>query len=358
MEIGLVGLPNAGKSTLFNALTKVGVPAQPYAFTTIEPNVGVVAVPDFRLEKLVPLVNSQKVVPAVTRFVDIAGLVKGASEGEGLGNKFLGHIRQVDSIAQVVRCFDADVPHVANQVSPSDDIETINTELALADLATCEKRAERLEKLSKTGDKEAQKLIGQIKELINILSSGHLASGFEEIDNFKDLNLLTAKPMIFIANISEHKLRSGDYSEADPVKDYATKHDSDFVVISAQVEAELAELDEEDAAVFREELGLTESGLSQLIRTSYHTLGLMSFFTAGPMECRAWTIKQGSTAVDAAGTIHTDFARGFIKAEVINYSQLLEDGSYAKAKENGHLRLEGKDYTVQDGDVMHFKFNV
>ena len=358
MEIGLVGLPNAGKSTLFNALTKAGAPAAAYAFTTIEPNVGVVAVPDSRLDRLVELIKPANVVPAVTRFVDIAGLVKGASKGEGLGNKFLGHIREVDAIAQVVRCFGGDVPHVANQVSPADDIETINTELALADLDACEKRFGRLQKAIKSGDKEAQRLADRLRELMDILSEGRLASSYEKIADFKDLNLLTAKPMIFIANISEDELRRGNLAEADPVKDYAGRHNSDYAVISAKVESEIAELDGEDAELFREELGLRESGLNQLIRTSYHTLGLMSFFTAGPSECRAWTVRRGATAIEAAAVIHTDFARGFIKAEVINYAQLLEDGSFNAAKEKGHLRLEGKDYVVQDGDVVHFKFNV
>ncbi len=358
MEIGLVGLPNAGKSTLFNALTKAGAPVAAYAFTTIEPNVGVVAVPDARFDKVVDLIKPAKVVPAVTRFVDIAGLVKGASEGEGLGNKFLGHIRETDAVAQVVRCFGGDVPHVANRIAPADDIEIINTELALADLSTCEKRVERLRKLMKSGGKEAAKLADELGELISALSRGELAANYKNIDDFKDLNLLTAKPAILIANISEDNLRLGNLAEADPVKTYAAQHGLETVVVSAKIEAELAEFEGEDAELFREELGVSQSGLDQLIRTAYKTLGLMSFFTAGPSECRAWTIKQGANAVEAAGTIHSDFARGFIKAEVINYAQLLEDGSYTVAREKGHLRLEGKTYLVQDGDVMNFKFNV
>lgn len=358
MEIGLVGLPNAGKSTLFNALTNAGAPVAAYAFTTIEPNVGVVAVPDARFDKLVALIKPEKVVPAVTRFVDIAGLVKGASEGEGLGNKFLAHIRETDAVAQVVRCFGGDVPHVANQINPAADIEIINTELALSDLSTCEKRAERLRKLKKSGDKEAAKLEDELGELVSALARGELAANYKNIDDFKDLNLLTSKPAILIANISEDNLRVGNLEAAAPVKTYGDRHGLDVVVVSAKVESELAEFEGEDAELFRRELGVSQSGLDRLIRASYKTLGLMSFFTAGPSECRAWTVKRGANAVEAAGTIHTDFARGFIKAEVINYAQLLEDGSYAVARGKGHLRLEGKTYLVRDGDVMNFKFNV
>lgn len=358
MEIGLVGLPNAGKSTLFNALTKAGAPAASYPFTTIEPNVGVVAVPDARLDKLSLLFKPQKTTPAVVRFVDIAGLVKGASQGEGLGNKFLSHIREVDAIAQVVRCFGGEVTHVAGQVGPGDDIETINTELALADLATCEKRAQQLGKSIKSGDKDAAKLGAQLEKLVELLSGGGLAVNFASIDNFSDLHLLTAKPMILIANIDEDDFRRGDYAASDPVKAYAEEHGCEWVVVSAKVEAELAELDEEDAAVFREELGIEESSLDKLIHTGYRILGLISFLTAGADECRAWTVRHGAKAPEAAGVIHTDFAKGFIKAEVIDAAQLLDDGSEAAARDKGHIRLEGKDYVVQDGDVMHFKFNV
>ncbi len=358
MEIGLVGLPNAGKSTLFNALTKAGAEVASYGFTTIEPNIGVVAVSDERLDALTDLIKPDKKVPTSIRFVDIAGLIKGASKGEGLGNKFLGHIRKVDAIVQVVRAFEDDIPHATNQVSPADDIETINTELALADLATCEKRAERLEKLLKSGDKDTPKKLDHLKGLMSMLSEGRLAVNYPEIGEFKDLNLLTSKPMIFVANVSEDRLRDDDLGEAKPVEEYAKEHDSDFMAVSAKVESELVELDEEEAQEFRQDMGLSESGLSVLIREAYHTLGLMSFFTIGPKECRAWTVKQGSTAVEAAGAIHTDFARGFIKAEVINYAKLLEDGSELAARNKGDIRLEGKEYKVKDGDVIHFKFNV
>jgi GTP-binding protein YchF len=358
MEIGLVGLPNAGKSTLFNALTKAGAPAADYPFTTIEPNVGVVTVPDPRLETLVELFKSKKLVPTTIRFVDIAGLIKGASRGEGLGNQFLGHIREVDAIAQVVRCFEAGVVKAAHQIGPRDDIDTIITELALADLTTCEKRQQRLAKLAKSGDKDAKRLFDELDKLMSLLSEGKLAGTFPEIDDFSDLCLLTAKPMIFVANIDEEEFRSGNYRSAEPVIEYTAQHECDALVVSAKIESELGELDNEDAAEFREELGMDESGLDKLIRAAYHTLGLRSFLTAGPDECRAWTIRAGQTAVEAAGTIHTDFARGFIKAEVTPFEQLVADGSFAAAREAGHLRLEGKDYVVQDGDVITFKFNV
>ncbi len=358
MEIGLVGLPNVGKSTLFNALTKAGAPAADYPFTTIEPNVGMVTMPDQRFERFTELIKPAKVVPAIVRFVDIAGLVEGASQGEGLGNQFLGHIREVDAIAQVVKCFDMSKPTETDKTSGGRDIEIINVELALADLATCEKRAKSLAKSSRSGDKDSVKLAGELEELIAHLGEGKLALNYQHIGDFADLTLLTAKPMIFVANIDEDALRTRNYGKVEEIREYADAHNCDLAVISAQVEAELAELNDADAATFREELGIDTSSLHKLVKAAYHTLGLMSFFTGSETECRAWTIKQGSTAREAAGTIHTDFAKGFIKAEVINYKQFLEDGSFSAARDKGHLRSEGKDYLAQDGDIMHFKFNV
>lgn len=357
MEIGLVGLPNAGKSTLFNALTKANAATAIYPFTTIEPNIGFAVVPDARFDRLVEVIKPEKAVPAVVRFVDIAGLVKGASKGEGLGNRFLGHIREVDVICQVVRCFVNDIPFVANQTGPLDDIETVNTELALADLATCEKRADRLTKLSKSGNREAAKLAGELRELTELLSTGRLANSYPSIDDFADLHLLTAKPIVIVANISEADLRERHFESAHEASKYAADHGCDVVIVSAKVEAELAELDEEEAVLWREELGLQESGLDQFIRLAYHTLKLISFFTAEPSECRAWAVEKGTTAIAAARKIHSDFAEGFIKAEVVNYAKLIEDGSFHTARERGNLRLEGKDYVVNDGDVIHFKFS-
>lgn len=357
MDIGLVGLPNAGKSTLFNALTKAGAATAEYAFTTVEPNIGVAPVPDSRLTRLAEIFEPKKVIPAIIRFVDIAGLIKGASRGEGLGNQFLGHIGEVDLIVQVVRCFNAGF-EATGQAEPLDDIETIMTELALADLASCEKRSQRLAKLAKTGDKEAVALADRLNELISHLSSGRPAATYPGIEDFTDLHLLTVKPMIFAANINEDEYRRGDHAAAESVCSYAAEHGCDTIIVSAKVESELAELDEDDAELFRIELGLSESGLDKLIRAAYHTLGLRSFFTAGDRECRAWTIKTGRSAREAAGKIHTDFARGFVKAEVTPVEALIADGSYSAAKEAGHTRLEGKDYVVNDGDVVIFKFNV
>ncbi len=358
MEIGLVGLPNAGKSTLFNALTKAGAPAADYPFTTIEPNIGVVTIPDDRLQSLATVFHPKKLVPTTMRFVDIAGLIKGASQGEGLGNQFLGHIREVDAIAQVIRCFDAGIQRVAGQAGPLDDMETISTELALADLDTCEKREHRLAKLAKSGDKESRRLLDALQTTMSKLSEGTPAGTVPEAAEFSDLHLLTAKPLIFVANVTEEEFRQGEFPSAQPVLAHAAETGRDALVVSAKIEAELAELDDEDAAVFRDELEMDESGLTQLIRAAYHTLGLHSFLTAGPQECRAWTIKQKTTAVQAAGKIHTDISRGFIKAEVTPVAQLIAAGSFSAARDAGHLRLEGKDYVVQDGDVITFKFNV
>jgi ribosome-binding ATPase len=357
LEIGLVGLPNAGKSTLFNALTKAGADVGNYPFTTIEPNVGVVPLPDERFDRVVELIKPAKTVRTILRVVDIAGLVKGANEGEGLGNRFLGHIREVEAIMQVVRCFDDNLPDSAT-MAPIDDIEIINTELALADLATCEKRVLALAKPVKSGDKRAAELLERLKGLTEWLAEGKLAINFEHVDEFADLHLLTAKPMIFVANIGEDDLRSGNLEAAREVEQYARSHGAHFQIVSAEIETQLAELEADEAAVWRAELAMPESALNGLIRTAYQTLGLISFFTAGPSECRAWTVGKDAKAVEAAAVIHTDFARGFIKAEVIHYSVLLEDGGFNQARDLGHLRQEGKDYAVRDGDIIHFKFNV
>ena len=358
MEIGLVGLPNAGKSTIFNALTNANATTASYAFTTIDPNVGVAEVPDDDFESLVDLMKPKKRVPTTLRVIDIAGLVEGASEGEGLGNQFLGHIREVDAIAQVVKCFTNVSDETMGQRDPVSDIETINTELALADIATCEKRVTKLTKEARSGKREASRLLENLNDLIENLSNGKLAKNFQHLGDFNDLHLLTAKPMLLIANVDESAFKNKDLSTSEAVVAYGNDHNSDTVMVSARIEEELAELDGEEAWIFRGELGMDSSAVDRLIRAAYHTLGLMSFFTASSEECRAWTIKRGSTAVEAAGTIHTDFARGFIKAEVVGLENLISDGSYLKARELGHIRLEGKDYIIKNGDIIHFKFAV
>ncbi len=365
MKLGIVGLPNVGKSTLFNSLTKAGAQAANFPFCTIDPNVGIVPVPDERLKLLGDFYNSKKVTPATVEFVDIAGLVKGASKGEGLGNQFLANIREVDAIVHVVRCFDdSNVIHVEGSVDPKRDIETIDLELIFADLEVLERR------MSKTGksarmDKDAGREFAMQERLKKHLEDGKDAITFElesedEEKWFAEYNLLTAKPVIYAANVAEDDLAddgaSSDYVKA--VREYAAASDSEVFVISAEIEAELSELDEEEKAEFLESLGLSESGLDRLIQASYRTLGLMSFLTSGEDETRAWTIKIGTKAPQAAGKIHTDFERGFIKAEVINYKELLESGSYAKAREKGLVRVEGKEYVVKDGDVILFRFNV
>ena len=363
MKIGVVGLPNVGKSTLFNAITNAGAESANYPFCTIEPNVGIVDVPDARLDTLGRLYNTQKITPASIEFVDIAGLVAGASKGEGLGNKFLSHIREVDAIVHVVRCFQNEkIIHVNGSVDPIRDIEIINLELALADLEQVSKIYEKNAKLVKTGDKSLIQSVSLTEKIKNALENNLPArsvaiDGEEEVKIMKNLQLLTAKPVIYVANISEDDIGSEDNEMVKKVKDYAQKEGAKAIVLSAKIEEELAGLDKEEREAFKEELGIKESGLEKLISASYDLLGLMSFLTAGEKEVRAWTIKKGTKAPQAAGKIHTDFEKGFIKAEVVSYNDLIEAGSFLKAKEKGKVRIEGKDYVVQDGDVMLFRFN-
>ena len=365
MKLGIVGLPNVGKSTLFNSLTKAGAESANYPFCTIDPNVGVVPVPDERLNKLTEMYNSEKTTPAVIEFVDIAGLVKGASKGEGLGNQFLSNIREVDAIVHVVRCFeDSNVVHVDGNVNPLRDIETINLELIFSDLEILERRIAKVAKGARM-DKDQAKELAMLERVKERLEDGKLAIGFETEDEdeeeyFKNLNLLTAKPVIYAANVGEEDLANdgADNAGVQAVREYAKETGSEVFAICAQIEEEISELDDEERQMFLDDLGLKESGLEKLIRASYHLLGLMSFLTSGEDETRAWTIKQGTKAPQAAGKIHTDFERGFIKAEVVNYKDLLENGSLAAAREKGLVRMEGKEYVVQDGDVILFRFNV
>lgn len=348
MKLGIVGLPNVGKSTLFNSLTKAGAESANYPFCTIDPNVGVVAVPDERLKLLGDLYHSKKVTPAVIEFVDIAGLVKGASKGEGLGNQFLSNIREVDAIVHVVRCFeDSNVVHVDGSVNPLRDIETINLELIFSDLEILERRIAKVAKGARM-DKEQAKELAMLERVKERLEDGKLAIGFETEDEdeeeyFKNLNLLTAKPVIYAANVGEEDLANdgADNAGVQAVREYAKETGSEVFAICAQIEEEISELDDEERQMFLDDLGLKESGLEKLIRASYHLLGLMSFLTSGEDETRAWTIKQGTKAPQAAGKIHTDFERGFIKAEVVNYKDLLENGSLAAAREKGLVRMEG-----------------
>jgi GTP-binding protein YchF len=360
-KCGIVGLPNVGKSTLFNALTQAGIEAQNYPFCTIEPNVGIVAVPDPRLNALAELVSPERILPTTMEFVDIAGLVAGASKGEGLGNKFLANIRETDAIAHVVRCFENDnVIHVANKVSPLDDVEVINTELALADLESVEKAITKSTRDAKGGDKVAKARIELLTQMRAQLDQGILvrAMGFDEeqLDLLKDLHLLTIKPTMYIANVSE------DGFENNPLLDqltaFAEQENSSIVVICASIESEIAELDDEEKAEFLGEIGQDEPGLDRVIRSGYSLLGLHTYFTAGVQEVRAWTVKIGATAPEGAGVIHTDFQKGFIRAEVIAYADFVAFKGEQGSKDAGKWRLEGKEYIIKDGDVMHFRFNV
>lgn len=365
MKLGIVGLPNVGKSTLFNSLTKAGAESANYPFCTIDPNVGVVPVPDERLQKLAALYNSAKITPAVIEFVDIAGLVKGASKGEGLGNQFLSNIREVDAIVHVVRCFeDPNVVHVDGSVNPLRDIETIDLELIFSDMEILERRIAKTTK-SAMGNKALTKELEILKAMYAHLEEGKLARSYETEDEdelafIATLNLLTWKPVIFAANVAEDDLSddgaSNEYVQA--VRNFAAENDSEVFVICAQIEQEIAELDDDEKKMFLEDLGLTESGLDKLIAASYRLLGLISYLTAGETETRAWTIKVGTKAPQAAGKIHSDFERGFIKAEVVNYQDLLDCGTYTAAKEKGLVRMEGKEYVIKDGDVVLFRFNV
>ncbi len=365
MKLGIIGLPNVGKSTLFNSLTKAGAESANYPFCTIDPNIGIVSVPDERLKLLGDMYQSKKVTPAVIEFVDIAGLVKGASKGEGLGNQFLSNIREVDAIVHVVRCFEDDnVVHVDGSVNPLRDIETINLELIFSDLEVLERRISKAAKAARM-DKTCAKELALLERLKEHLESGSPAKTMEAGDEdesllLKEYNLLTGKPVIYAANVAEEDLADDGASNAKvaEVREFAEKEGGEVFVICAQIEQEISELDEDEKAMFLEDLGLKESGLEKLIKASYRTLGLMSFLTAGEDETRAWTIKIGTKAPQAAGKIHSDFERGFIKAEVVNYRDLLEQGSLAAAREKGLVGIEGKDYVVRDGDVILFRFNV
>ena len=360
-KCGIVGLPNVGKSTLFNALTRAEIQAENYPFCTIEPNVGIVPMPDPRLDKLAEIVNPQKIIPTTMEFVDIAGLVAGASKGEGLGNQFLANIRETDAIAQVVRCFENDdIIHVAGKVSPLDDIEVINTELALADLESVEKSLAKTAKVAKSGDKDAKAKLAVLEKVKAHLDEGHMVRtmGLSEDETLqvRDLHLLTIKPTMYIANVNEDGFENNPH--LDQVTEFAKNEGASVVAVCAAIEAELVELDDEEKKDFLDEMGQDEPGLNRVIRSGYGLLGLQTYFTAGEKEVRAWTVAIGATAPQAAGVIHTDFEKGFIKAETMSYNDFVEFGGESGAKEAGKLRVEGKDYIVKDGDVLHFRFNV
>lgn len=366
MKLGIVGLPNVGKSTLFNSLTKAGAESANYPFCTIDPNVGVVTVPDERLDVLGEMYHTKKIIPAAIEFVDIAGLVKGASKGEGLGNQFLANIREVDAIVHVVRCFeDSNIVHVEGSIDPLRDIETINLELIFSDLEILERRIAKTTKAARN-DKAAAKELGLLQRIKAHLEEGKLAKTFSGIEDEEEqewlsgYNLLTCKPVIYAANVAEDDLADDGVSNAgvQAVREYAEEEQSEVFVVCAQIEQEIAELEDDEKKMFLEELGLSESGLEKLIKASYRLLGLISYLTAGEPEVRAWTITNGTKAPQAAGKIHSDFERGFIRAEVVSYDDLMECGSHAAAKEKGLIRLEGKDYVVKDGDIMLFRFNV